>query len=480
MTEGGCMDNSCLIRLIVVLCSTYDKAWCELFRVDRRQVINRPEQREIPGQEKRGETMPGKDIHWYKLDNAAKIIPSTAVGSDTRVFRLCCELKEEVDGGVLQAALDDAVREYPHFQCYLKKGLFWYYMEQSPEKAEVTEEKLPALSALYYPGRKTLLFRVNYYRRRINLEVYHVVSDGAGAFQFFRQIICNYLVQKHALLIGSDLENKGSFEEKADDAFRYYYTRKNKSRALKQIFGGKKPACQLRGTRDENLNIHLLEGVVSVRAFLDLCHAHHTTLALMTTAIMIEAVIREMRISERNRPVVVTVPVNLRNYFPTETTRNFYGVITISYHASAYDGTIDSILKVIQQSYEDQLKEDQIEKTMNTYSALERNWALKMVPLQLKDLGIQGFNYLRLREVTTSVSNVGRLTMPEQTVPYIDRFSAFMATQKGQMVVVSFEDKLAFGITSAFKRHDVMRNFFRSLVRLGLEVELATNDYDLI
>ena len=41
--------------------------------------------------------MPGKDLHWYKLDNAAKIIPSTAVGSDTRVFRLCCELKEEVN-----------------------------------------------------------------------------------------------------------------------------------------------------------------------------------------------------------------------------------------------------------------------------------------------------------------------------------------------------------------------------------------------
>ena len=199
----------------------------------------------------------------------------------------------------------------------------------------------------------------------------------------------------------------------------------------------------------------------------------------MTTALMIEAVIREMRISERNKPVVITVPVNLRNYFPTDSTRNFYGVITISYRASDYDGRIESILKSIKESYAMQLQEDQIIKTMNTYSALERNWALKMVPLQLKDLGIQGFNYLRLKEVTTSVSNVGRLEMPEELIPYIDRFSAFMATQRGQMVVVSFEDKLTFGVTSAFKRHDVMRNFFRRLVELGLSVELATNDYDM-
>ena len=34
---------------------------------------------------------------WYQLDNAAKIVPSTTGGSDTRVFRITCELMEEVD-----------------------------------------------------------------------------------------------------------------------------------------------------------------------------------------------------------------------------------------------------------------------------------------------------------------------------------------------------------------------------------------------
>ena len=116
---------------------------------------------------------------------------------------------------------------------------------------------------------------------------------------------------------------------------------------------------------------------------------------------------------------------------------------------------------------------------MNTYSALEHNWAVKVLPLKVKDISIQGFNYFRVQEVTTSVSNVGRLTMPEPLVPYIDRFAGFMSTRKGQMVVVSFQDKLVFGVTSAFKHHDVMMNFFRRLSALGMEVELATNDYDL-
>ena len=34
------------------------------------------------------------NYRWYKLDNAATIVPATARGSDTRVFRVTCELKD--------------------------------------------------------------------------------------------------------------------------------------------------------------------------------------------------------------------------------------------------------------------------------------------------------------------------------------------------------------------------------------------------
>ena len=58
-----------------------------------------------------------KRANWYELDNAAKIVPSTAKGANTRVFRLTCELKEEVDPEVLQQALDDTIEEFPFFNC---------------------------------------------------------------------------------------------------------------------------------------------------------------------------------------------------------------------------------------------------------------------------------------------------------------------------------------------------------------------------
>ncbi|WFA08998.1 hypothetical protein [Tissierella sp. Yu-01] len=46
--------------------------------------------------------MKKKTIKWKKLDNASKIFPATSNNKDTKVFRLACELYDEVDPIVLQ------------------------------------------------------------------------------------------------------------------------------------------------------------------------------------------------------------------------------------------------------------------------------------------------------------------------------------------------------------------------------------------
>ena len=137
--------------------------------------------------------------NWYKLDNAAKIVPSTAKGANTRVFRLTCELNEEVDGNILQAAVDETIEEFPFFNCVLHRGIFWYYLEDSDLKPIVEEEHSPACLPLYIPGHKNLLYRVNYFEKRINLEMFHVLADGTGAFMFFKSLIIRYLQKVHNL-----------------------------------------------------------------------------------------------------------------------------------------------------------------------------------------------------------------------------------------------------------------------------------------
>ena len=417
-----------------------------------------------------------QDIRWYRLDNAATIVPSSVHGSDTRVFRIVCELKEEIDGDVLQEALDLTVEEYPHFNVILRKGFFWYYLDSIREKAVVKEECKVACAPLYYSGRRKLLYRVNYYRNRINLEMFHVLADGTGAFSFLKAIVTNYLFLKHGVSVKEEEVDVSSTSGKNEDAFRQFYSKEKNREQLKGMLGTK--AYQIEQLRDENLHSRLVEGVISAKAFVDLAHQYETTAGILTVALYIEAILNVMSIQEQRKPIVISVPVNLRQYFPSETTRNFFGVINVSFWPKDYDGTLESILKVVKESFESQLTKDKIQNTMNGYSGLTRNIALKLVPLFVKDPVVQMITRIAQKGTTGTMSNLGKITMPEELTPYIRQFSAFMATPNVQICVSSFGDRMVFGAVSAFEDHRVFLNFFRGLTKRGLEVEISTNDYD--
>lgn len=417
---------------------------------------------------------------WYKLDNAAKIIPSSAKGADTRVFRICCELKEEVKPDILQMAHDEIIDDFPMFRCVLKKGFFWYYLEDSVFRLEITPDHLPACAPIYYPGRVNLLYRVSYFHNRINLEMFHVLADGTGGLIFLKRLTARYLELAHDIRTEKYEGETSSVTEKGDDAFDQYYMRQKLSKQLRQlgrISVGK--AHQIKGERDENLLPHLVEGTVSAKKIIALAKENNTTVGVYTTALYIKAVIGSMSLMERARPIVVSVPVNLRQFFDSDTTRNFFGVITIVFYPRDYDGNLSTIIDSVKQQYEEQLKPDSVERIMNTYASFERHIAIKMVPIWIKDIVIDFFNRRSKNGVTTTLSNLGRIDMPERIAPYIDRFSAFMAAPSQQVCISSFGDRMVFGEVSPYKTHDVMCNFFRELVSLGAEVELASNDYDV-
>ena len=76
----------------------------------------------------------------------------------------------------------------------MRKGLFWHYLEKSNLKPVVTEEFKEPCSNLYVRDKKSLLFEVTYYKRRINFEVFHVLTDGTGATCFLKEIVKHYIV----------------------------------------------------------------------------------------------------------------------------------------------------------------------------------------------------------------------------------------------------------------------------------------------
>ena len=98
--------------------------------------------------------------YWRNLDNAAKMFSAASSPKDTRVFRFYCLLKEPVDSGILQEALNKTIKKYPVFLSVMRKGLFWHYLEKSELRPTVREEYKDPCSCLYVRDKKALLLRL--------------------------------------------------------------------------------------------------------------------------------------------------------------------------------------------------------------------------------------------------------------------------------------------------------------------------------
>lgn len=134
---------------------------------------------------------------WVRLDNASNVFLAARSATDSKVFRLGAELDHEVIPGLLQEALDATYDRYRLYHAVLRRGVFWYYLQDSDLRPLVTADELPACAPIYQQDRRHLLFRVSHHRRRITLEVFHALSDGAGALWFLSDLVTAYVRLRH-------------------------------------------------------------------------------------------------------------------------------------------------------------------------------------------------------------------------------------------------------------------------------------------
>ena len=397
--------------------------------------------------------------NWRKLDNAALAFPLVTGENDTRVFRFYCQLKEEVDSDILQQALDRTMEKYPLFQAVLRKGLFWFYLEHSHIRALVKPETEPPCSRLYIPDKKSLLFQVSYYKERINFEVFHALTDGTGAMHFLQELVQNYLILAHPKEnfpeIGRDKKTgRGNIEE---DSFSQYYSSdipKNREK--------KKAAVKLKGEKLVHSDMHISEVVLSVKEVHQKARSYGVSITVLLTAVMLCSIREEIPKNQQKRPVTLMIPVNLRNYFPSQSMTNFFGWIEVGYTFSDTT-TFEEVLADVKRQFEQELEKDKIAMHMNDYVRIEKNIFVRAVPLEIKKYFLMIGANLGSRSITAVYSNIGIIRLPEEYREYIRHFGIFASTNSLQMCSCSYGDKMVLGFTSKLTDDRIPRNFQRIL-----------------
>lgn len=415
-----------------------------------------------------------KRAYWRSLDNAAKLFSAASSPKDTRVFRFYCELKEEVKEEILQEALNQTIQKYPVFLSVMRKGLFWHYLEKSELRPVVREEYKEPCSSLYVRDKKTLLFEVTYYKKRINFEVFHALTDGTGATEFLRELVKNYLYLIHEEdLEPVELSNQYlTVKDQEDDSFSRYYDpdfprkKKKKIRAVQIKKGGK-------GYEELQIN----EASMSVKELLGIAREKKVSMSVLLTAAFICAIHEEMSRMQEKKPVILMVPVNLRKIFPSDSMLNFFGYIEPGYQFGGGKDSFEDVLEAVKLYFQENLSKEHMAGRMNELIAIEKHKILKWAPLELKNRCIRAGAKMAEQEVTAVLSNMSVVKMPEDYAQYIEKFGVYTSTNRTELCICSFQDMLSLGFTSRYDSTNIQRNFYRILKELGASVKVAEPDF---
>lgn len=414
-------------------------------------------------------------IGWQKLDNTAHVFPVIAGEDMTNVYRIFVNLNEEIDKEILQKALALVLPKFSGFNVRLRQGVFWYYFEENGKPApKVREENTYPCRYIVQNQNRSYLFRVSCYKNRINLEVFHVLTDGMGGINFLKELTYQYLRIAHPKLAqetGNQLSVDTSLNR--EDSFLKNY-KKSHTKGYKT-----QRAYLLKGERLRKGEFGVIHGMMSVKALKEVVHRYGVSINEYLTAAYIYSIYTEcLHKMSGTQPIRAAVPVNLRPFFHSVTTKNFFVMVSAEFLPIKDSYTFQEVLEIVRGSLREQITKEHLENLFSYNVSNEKHLIARAVPLFLKNLAIRYVYTKSALANTTTVTNIGNISVSELYRPYIQMFGAFLAMSKGQPMkgtICSYGDRLMFTFSSVLSDTSVQREFFRRLSEDGLEVEIESN-----
>ena len=417
---------------------------------------------------------------WHRLDNTGKLFPLIASENLSNVFRISVLLKENIKASLLEEALKQVLPRFPGFQVKLKRGFFWYYFEENRNEPYVEQESSWPCRYIDPKSGHLYLFRVSYYEKRINLEVFHAVTDGMGAVNFLRELTVCYLDLKNGRK--RDAERQRNIEAGSmEDSYLAQYRRKLRGRG-KEKHGtepySSRPALSLTGSYIPFGGESVVHGYVNTAQLKQVCRGLGVSITKYLTACLIWAIFMEYgRDHGKNKHIGVNLPVNLRAFFGSTTDSNFFAVTGIDYHL-ARSGEFQDILREVCRQMDEKIVKEKLEETISYNVSRERKWYVRILPLVVKGMALGMIFRRNDRAHTITLSNIGPVSVEERYEREIASFQMMIGVSKRQPAkcgVCSFGEKTVITFTKVFQDTRLEERFFGKLREDGIDTELESN-----
>ena len=445
----------------------------------------------------------GENLKWRKLDNSAKIFPLSAGKKYSTVFRISAVLKEKINPKILEKAVNIALEKYDSFKVKMKYGFFWYYLEENNKEPIIEEEKDYPCKYIEPSKNNDYLFKVTYFDTKINIDIFHVLTDGGSGVVFFREIIYTYLELLHPTVFNANERLTRKIDYNTEDSYLKNYIKNSKGNS------SSKKAYILKGKKIRLGAISAIHEIIDMNDLKKECEKYGATVTQYLTAVLIYSIYEaNYKKSKLKKPIKVCIPVNLKKYFPSKTMSNFFSYITLEANMkkliekSKNDNTeynkekeilndvdcktdllcnnnlFGTIVEFVKNDFKAKLAEEEIIKTMSANVKLGTNIFIKVIPLELKKALVR-LSYLEIRKYTTiTFSNIGRIGIIGKYKDYIEEFLMLIAPEPVEKIKCSgctFENKMSFTFTSILNDNNIEKTFYRFLKSRGIKIQIESN-----
>ena len=416
---------------------------------------------------------------WAKLDNTAILFPVIASEDMSNVYRISASLKEEINGELLQKAQDMLLPHFLAFRMRLKMGLFWYYFEENDRKPPKVRHESNFPGTYINKSRNNhYMFRVTYHKKRINLEVFHALTDGYGGLLFLKELIYQYLRLAHPeeLKNEKDRLSPGLYLDMEDSYVKSF----NKPKSHDEAYRSEKGVI-IKGEKINKGELNVYHGLLPLDELKKAAKSHNVTINQYLVGVFVYSIYKEyLKSAPSQRPINCCVPVDLRSFYDSQTVKNFFAMVVARFKPEKEDYSLDEVLEIVSKSLKDQITKENLDNILSYNVSNEKNIFLRPIPIFIKNLAIRSVYYSTVDVTTATVTNIGNVEIREPYKDYVEHIYAMLSMSRGQNLkgaIVTFNGTLIITFTTKLRDVSILKRFFRTIAKDGVDIALETNEY---
>lgn len=401
----------------------------------------------------------------YPLDCASTMFLLSRSENRRCNIRLTAAIREPVDRYVLQAALARTMQKYPTFFIRFtaqKNRLYFEPVERVPVVRR--QESFSELRLMDNPQRCEA--QVSFCEKEISLEYFHAVSDGKGGLTILKHLLAEYLSLKYRddrILSGIPMI---PVEKQTENGYHVH----GRGFRLERKHG---QAYRIQGTpqAEETITVYRFS-VRDVKQYARQCHA---SINELMTAILFRAIARVQRDEHENQKKLrLTVPIDLRIRFPSQTLRNFTLNAYLEWKPQTERMELPALCAQIRRYMQRAAAPEQLAGRCASSALASELWPVSVAPLAIKRWIVRkSLNNPKAASCMT-FSNLGVVELPTELKDAVEELRiTFSAKPEApySACLVSVKDRMCLSLLRTIMEPLLEVQLEETLLELGIDFE---------